>query len=140
MAFHVYNRKAMQIITTIKQSKYNETTEYEYDAYEIHLYGKQESLEEMKQLVESMEKEDGLVRSSDLMREVGVEPDADADNIWWETEGVDFDDDDELYLTIYEYTQKDFDQNRIISILRTLKNPKGLTSIEWEKIWLLNLD
>ncbi len=113
---------------------------YEYDAYEIHLYGKQESLEEMKQLVESMEKEDGLVRSSDLMREVGVEPDADADNIWWETEGVDFDDDDELYLTIYEYTQKDFDQNRIISILRTLKNPKGLTSIEWEKIWLLNLD
>ena len=115
----------------------------EYDAYEITLWGAEESLEELKGLLERMADEQGYMRASDVMKALGIPSDDEDENIWW-NKGYMKDDEDEeeeskLGLVVTEFTKKDFQESRILKVCSKLENKKGITSYAYERVFLLDI-
>ncbi len=115
----------------------------EYDAYEITLWGAEESLEELKGLLERMADEQGHMRASDVMKAVGIPSDDEDENIWWDKGYMKDDEDEEeeseLGLVVTEFTKKDFQESRILKVCSKLENKKGITSYAYERVFLLDI-
>lgn len=115
----------------------------EYDAYEITLWGAEESLEELKGLLERMADEQGYMRASDVMKAVGIPSDDEDENIWWDKGYMKDDEDEEeeskLGLVVTEFTKKDFQESRILKVCSKLENKKGITSYAYERVFLLDI-
>ena len=105
----------------------------EYDAYEITLWGTEESLED----------EQGYMRASDVMKAVGIPSDDEDENIWWDKGYMKDDEDEEeeskLGLVVTEFTKKDFQESRILKVCSKLENKKGITSYAYERVFLLDI-
>jgi hypothetical protein len=115
----------------------------EYDAYEITLWGAEESLEELKGLLERMADEQGYMRASDVMKALGIPSDDEDENIWWDKGYMKDDEDEEeeskLGLVVTEFTKKDFQESRILKVCSKLENKKGITSYAYERVFLLDI-
>lgn len=115
----------------------------EYDAYEITLWGAEESLEELKGLLERMADEQGYMRVSDVMKALGIPSDDEDENIWWDKGYMKDDEDEEeeskLGLVVTEFTKKDFQESRILKVCSKLENKKGITSYAYERVFLLDI-
>ena len=115
----------------------------EYDAYEITLWGAEESLEELKELLERMADEQGYMRASDVMKALGIPSDDEDENIWWDKGYMKDDEDEEeeskLGLVVTEFTKKDFQESRILKVCSKLENKKGITSYAYERVFLLDI-
>lgn len=115
----------------------------EYDANEITLWGAEESLEELKGLLERMADEQGYMRASDVMKALGIPSDDEDENIWWDKGYMKDDEDEEeeskLGLVVTEFTKKDFQESRILKVCSKLENKKGITSYAYERVFLLDI-
>ena len=104
----------------------------EYDKYEIHLWGNEDGLQELSDLIEGLENEQELAQVSLIMRAIGVKHDNDDDDVWWSTCGV-MDGDGFFSLIIYEYIKCRFNEERLGRVIRKLKNANGIDpGIGWE--------
>ena len=115
----------------------------EYQGFEFSLWGEEESLAELKQLLGRLYDDQQLVRVSDVMTSLGIEPDADAQNCWW---GLDYlkdeeedEEEDGVALVVTEFTKGEFNEERLIKVLKKLEKAKGLSSMDWEQVFLLDI-
>jgi len=137
----LFNTKSEQVLPEEQAKKPNLIRDY--DAYEITLWGAEESLEELKGLLERMADEQGHMRASDVMKAVGIPSDDEDENIWWDKGYMeDVEDEEEengLGLVVTEFTKKDFEESRILKVCSKLENKKGFTSYAYERVFLLDI-
>ena len=104
----------------------------EYDTYELHLWGNEDGLQELSDLIEGLENKQELAQASLIMRAVGVTHDNDDEDVWWSTCGV-MDGDGYFSLVIYEYIKCKFAIERLGCVIRNLENVNGIDpGIGWE--------
>ena len=137
----LFNTKSEQVLPEEQEKKPNLIRDY--DACEITLWGAEESLEELKGLLERMADEQGHMRASDVMKAVGIPSDDEDENIWWDKGYMeDVEDEEEengLGLVVTEFTKKDFEESRILKVCSKLENKKGFTSYAYERVFLLDI-
>ena len=63
-------------------------TTSEYDTYELHLWGNEDGLQELSDLIENLQDQQELVQASVVMKAIGIAPESDDDDVWWETCGL----------------------------------------------------
>ena len=103
----------------------------EYDTYELTLYGTENGLEELSDLIENLENKQEMAQASLVMKAAGVTPEKDDDDVWWRTCGV-MDGNGYDVLVIYEYLKCDFTTKRISRVVHNLKNVSEISSgIGW---------
>ena len=140
----LFNTKSEQVFPEEQEKKPNLIREY--DAYEITLWGAEESLEELKGLLERMADEQGHMRSSDVMKAVRIPSDDEDEDIWWNKgymkdaeDDEDEEEDNGPGLVVTEFTKKDFQESRILKVCSKLENKKGFTSYAYERVFLLDI-
>lgn len=115
----------------------------DYKAYDFTLWGAEDSLNELSHHLGLLYDSQQLARVSDVMEHFGLEPDTDAYDCWW---GLDYlkdedEDEDEVgkSLVVTEFTKGEFNDQRLIQVLKKMEKAKGLTSMSWEQVFLLDL-
>ena len=106
--------------------------EAEYDTYELHLWGTENGLQELSDLIENLHDKQEKAQASLVMKAAGVMPEADDEDVWWSTCGV-MEGDGYFALVIYEFIKCEFTTERISRVIRELKNVNEIDSgIGWE--------
>ena len=107
-------------------------TTSEYDTYELHLWGNEDGLQELSDLIENLQDQQELVQASVVMKAIGIAPESDDDDVWWETCGL-MEGDGYFSLVIYEYTKCAFTTNRLSRVICELKNVSDIEpGIGWQ--------
>jgi len=94
-----------------------EINEAEYNTYELHIWGSENGLQELSDLIENLQNKQEKAQASLVMKAVGVTPENDDDDVWWSTCRV-----MENSLIIYEYLKCPFMTKRISRVIHELKN------------------
>ena len=129
----ISEEKVTKPITEVKLvPNEKEINEAEYDTYELHLWGSENGLQELSDLIENLQNKQEKAQASLVMKAVGVTPENDDDDVWWSTCGV-MEGDGYDALIIYEYLKCPFTTKRISRVIHELKNTDEIDpGIGWE--------
>ena len=104
----------------------------EYYTYELTLWGSENGLQELSDLIENLQNKQEMAQASLVMKAVGITPEDADDDVWWSTCGV-MEGDGYFALVIYEYIKSEFTTKRISRVIHELKNVSEIDSgIGWE--------
>ena len=109
-----------------------EINEAEYDTYELHLWGSENGLQELSDLIENLQNKQEKAQASLVMKAIGITPEDEDEDVWWSTCGV-MEGDGYDALIIYEDLKCPFTTKRISRVICELKNVNEIDSgIGWE--------
>lgn len=109
-----------------------EINEAEYDTYELHLWGSENGLQELSDLIENLQNKQEKAQASLVMKAIGITPEDEDEDVWWSTCGV-MEGDGYNALIIYEDLKCPFTTKRISRVICELKNVNEIDSgIGWE--------
>jgi len=108
-----------------------EINEAEYDTYELHLWGSENGLQELSDLIENLQNKQEKAQASLVMKAIGITPEDEDEDVWWSTCGV-MEGDGYDALIIYEDLKCPFTTKRISRVICELKNVNEIDSgIGW---------
>lgn len=104
----------------------------EYNTYELTLWGSENGLQELSDLIENLHNTQECAQASLVMKAIGIIPEDADDDVWWNTCGV-MEGDGYFALVIYEYIKCPFTTKRISRVIHELNNVNEIDpGIGWE--------